>query len=195
MNIGHCLTVRIQDESCEVPQAADKTLTQRLLCLSPARKPVNGPRTIDDAKILFFSFLHSRFLINFYAIVITVRPPTLPERPDESLTGMGAVSLQLTSMRHSASSFVTAEPRRPQQHRLRGVSPTRSPAQRPLPHTAAVALCGGTKLACLWHARVKRATQIRDAAAPAKASADEQEPMLPASQQKPTILRKTRPAI
>ena len=70
MNIGHCLTVRIQDESCEVPQAADKTLTQRLLCLSPARKPVNGPRTIDDAKILFFSFLHSRFLINFYAIVI-----------------------------------------------------------------------------------------------------------------------------
>ena len=56
MNIGQCLTVRIQDESCEVPQAADKTLTQRLLCLSPARKPVNGPRTIDDAKILFFRF-------------------------------------------------------------------------------------------------------------------------------------------
>ena len=51
MDIGHCLTVRIQDESCEVPQAADKTLTQRLLCLSPARKPVNGPRLVDAAKI------------------------------------------------------------------------------------------------------------------------------------------------
>ena len=51
MGIGHCLTVRIQDESCEVPQAADKTLTQRLLYLSPARKPVNGPRLVDAAKI------------------------------------------------------------------------------------------------------------------------------------------------
>ena len=51
MDIEHCLTVRIQDESCEVPQAADKTLTQRLLCLSPTRKPVNGPRKIDTAKV------------------------------------------------------------------------------------------------------------------------------------------------
>ena len=35
----------------QILYAADKTLTQRLLCLSPARKPVNGPRTIDDAKV------------------------------------------------------------------------------------------------------------------------------------------------
>ena len=32
------------------------------------------------------------------------------------------------------------------------VSPTRSPAHRPLPHTAAVAFCGVTKIACR-HAR------------------------------------------
>jgi len=53
------------------------------------------------------------------------------------------------------------------------------PRTVPLPHTVAVALCGVIRMACLRHARGKRATQIRDAAAPAKA----------------IILRKTRPAI
>ena len=53
------------------------------------------------------------------------------------------------------------------------------PRTVPLPHTAAAALCGVIRMACLRHARGKRATQIRDAAAPAKA----------------IILRKTRPAI
>ena len=34
------------------------------------------------------------------------------------------------------------------------VSPTRRPAHRPpLPHTAAVALCGVIRMACLRHAR------------------------------------------
>ena len=42
-------------EFARFEQAADKTLTQRLLYVSPpARNPVNGPRTFDGAKIQIF---------------------------------------------------------------------------------------------------------------------------------------------
>ena len=51
MGIEHCLTVRMDVELARFEQAADKTLTQRLLCLSPAREPAVGLRTFDTAKI------------------------------------------------------------------------------------------------------------------------------------------------
>ena len=54
MGIGHCLTMRL-DWIYQIRVAADKTLTQRLLYVSPpAREPVNELRTIDEAKIRKF---------------------------------------------------------------------------------------------------------------------------------------------
>ena len=63
MDIEHCLTVRMDVELARFEQAADKTLTQRLLyiCLSPAFRP-SGFGTNNGAKLIFFLQYHDHLL-------------------------------------------------------------------------------------------------------------------------------------
>ena len=63
MGIDHCITV-LEIWIYQIRYAADKTLTQRLLCLSPARKPANGLRTIDGAKVQKIHYVNIYILFN-----------------------------------------------------------------------------------------------------------------------------------